>query len=122
MYMNCTTELKHLCEVSRSLYFLTLPYLYESLCLEPDCGEDGLEGIDVEYLLPAMKSGHLLYTRDIEIMPNYRHNIFKGRTLDQIYSRDKDDSNDEGGKIVEFGIRMIPLFEALEEGKLLNLK
>lgn len=112
-------DIKHLCEVSKSLCLLSLPYLYESLVLESSHGEYGLEEIDVEPLRLARDRGRLSYTRDIKITSKF-HDIVTMRCMHhRAYHYDLLDEDEEDGKITS---NLMPLLEAFEYGKLRSLE
>jgi hypothetical protein len=66
-------DLKNLCEVSKTLYHATSPFLYRSITLWPwDLGLGGSEDIDETPLLPARDKGFLHYVRDITIESSFK--------------------------------------------------
>lgn len=105
-------------EVSKSLYDFSVPYLYESIVVEPPHGEDNLEEIDIAPFRLARERGCMLYTRDLKITSRFDKSLrvrCPHHTKAGWYSPE-DYRND--------GITgtLMPLLEAFEDGKIRSLK
>jgi hypothetical protein len=103
------TDLKNLCQVSKGLHQVCLPYLYEGLVLEPSQGRHHLQGINIEPLRLARERGYLSYTRDIEFTA-------KSNQRGCIHPRHPYIVADKISRSV------MPLLEALKDGNLRSLK
>lgn len=113
------SDLKHLCEASKTLYNLSTPYLYESLYLSPSHGEHDLEEIDTEAFRLARDRGHLSYARELEITSKFV-NLVTERC--RHHHGSPYNPSEEGGNGDKIGGLLIPLLNALEDGKLRSLK
>jgi len=109
-------DLKSLSEVSKSLYAVTLPYLYRSIALESEGDKGDLDQIDTELVLPAREKGLLRYTRALHVESHFPATW--GQFIDY-YDKDAWIGEQEEDEIVG---RLLFLLEGLPDGKLRSFR
>jgi hypothetical protein len=118
-------DIKHLCEVSKYLYSIAAPILYESVTIKVE-NEENLGDIDVEPLLRTRcKPINLLHhVKDIEIASQF-HTRTKSRCVHNNFSfgdawpdADENDEEYDSSSFPLLAENLMPLLEGCRDGSL----
>jgi hypothetical protein len=77
-------DLKNMCEVSKLLYQVSLPYLYKQIVLQPRRCEE-LEDLGIELLSLAIDQDYLSSIRDLMVTSRFRDVAYRRCSHHQDY-------------------------------------
>ena len=116
--------MKRLCEVSRALNSLTVPYLYKDIIIEAT-DESFLEELDVEPLLRTCSKliNHLSYVKKIQVLSRFHRNLNSRCIHNRFEDIDLDEEGDEEpNTFANLTSNLMPLFRQLKDGSLQSFR
>jgi hypothetical protein len=128
--------LKRLCEVSKILNNITIPYLYKEIIIEAT-DEIFLQDLDVEPLLRTCSKpiSHLSYVKKVQVLSRFHrnlksrciHNHFEDMELDDSdEDLELDDSDEEGDEepssFAKLTTNLMSIFRQLKDGSLRSFR
>jgi hypothetical protein len=128
--------LKRLCEVSKILNNITIPYLYKEIIIEAT-DEIFLQDLDVEPLLRTCSKpiSHLSYVKKVQVLSRFHrnlksrciHNHFEDMELDDSdEDMELDDSDEEGDEepssFAKLTTNLMSIFRQLKDGSLRSFR
>jgi hypothetical protein len=116
--------LKRLCEVSRILNNLTVPYLYKDIVIKAT-DESYLEELDVEPFLRTCSKpiSHLSYVKKIQVLSRFHHNLNRRCVHHRFEDMSLDEERDEEpNSFADLISNLMPLFRELKDGSLRSFR
>jgi hypothetical protein len=119
--------LKRLCEVSKILNNITIPYLYKEIIIEAT-DEFFLQDLDVEPLLRTCSKpiSHLSYVKKVQVLSRFHRNLKSRCIHNHFEDMELDDSDEEGDEepnsFAKLTTNLMSIFQQLKDGSLRSFR